>query len=109
MEVQLHCHSSCNVHLDKRGKKIKSRAYNLSWMQNFISENLAVDLYKSFIEPHFLYADIVHDVTSLSSRHQLQVNQNNALGMQMWPANILLYTSVHHDLTALLDVIRKER
>ena len=48
-------------------------------MRNYISEALALDLYGSLIEPHFLYADVVYDGGSRTALQSVQVAQNNAL------------------------------
>ncbi len=48
-------------------------------MRSFISEQLALDLYKSLIHPHFSYADIIYDACSQQNKNKLQVHQNMAL------------------------------
>ena len=66
--VHLNSHLSFEHHLDKFCKKINSRTYLLSKLQNFVSNNLAKDLYSTLIEPHFLYADVVYDGASQKSK-----------------------------------------
>ena len=98
------------MHLDKLGKKIKSRIYILSRMRNFISESLAKDLWRRLIEPHFLYVDVVYDGASKQARRQLQVRQNNAL-RNVCNVGKRFSASTLHQQTSItrLDTIRKER
>ena len=48
-------------------------------MRNFIPKQLAVDLYKSLIDPHFRYCNYIYSGCSLSNQRRLQVAQNNSL------------------------------
>ncbi len=48
-------------------------------MRSYINEALALDLYPSLIEPHFLYADVVYDGGAKTALQSLQVSHNNAL------------------------------
>ena len=47
--------------------------------RSFISENLAVQLYKSLIMPHIDYGDVVYDAASKKDCQTLQVIQNGCL------------------------------
>ncbi len=108
--VHLDQHLSFNVHLDKLGKKIKSRTFILNRMRNFISQNLACDLYRGLIEPHFMYADIIYDGASKQSRQLLQTKQNNALRVVANVDRHFSATKVHQDTNVpWLDIMRKER
>ena len=108
--VHLDQHLTFSYHLDKLGKKIKSRIFILNRMRNFISQNLACDLYKSLIEPHFMYADIIYDAATKQSKQLLQTMQNNALRVV---ANVDMHfsaTKVHIETNIpWLDTMRKER
>ncbi len=108
--VYLDQHLTFSYHLDKLGRKIKSRTFILNRMRNFISQNLAGDLYRSLIEPHFMYADIVYDAATKQPRQLLQTKQNNALRVVANVDRHFSATSVHLETnTPWLDTIRKER
>ena len=77
--IWLDPHLNFKVHVDKTCSKVKSRTSILWRMHNVISQSLALDLYKSLIEPHFTYGDTVYDGCGVSSKHKLQVHQNLAL------------------------------
>ncbi len=108
--VYLDSHLNFNTHCDKLGKCIRSRTFILQRMRNFILESLDLSLYKSLIEPHFSYADIVYDGCNVTHSKQLQVQQNQALRAVL-NVDCRYSTSALHTKTGVkwLDVSRKER
>ena len=79
-------------------------------MRNFISQNLASDLYKSLVEPHFMYADVVYDAAAKKSKQLLQTKQNNALRVVANVDRQFSATAVHRETNIpWLDTLRKER
>ena len=48
-------------------------------MRHFILKQLALDLYKSLVDPHFRYCNYIYSRCSLSNQRKLQVAQNNSL------------------------------
>ncbi len=77
--VILDVHLSFETHIEKLCSKINSRNGILKRMRNFISKELAIDLYRSLIEPHFRYCDYIYTGCSLTNSRKLQVAQNNSL------------------------------
>ena len=75
----LDIHLSFETHIEKLCGKVNSRNCLLKRLQNFISKDLAIDLYKSLIEPHFLYCNYIITGCSLTNSRKLQVAQNNSL------------------------------
>ena len=69
-------------------------------MRNYISEALALDLYHSLIEPHFLYADVAYDGGAKSVLQNLQVSQNNALRVMKNVDKCYSATALHWELNA---------
>ena len=79
-------------------------------MRSYISEALALELYRSLIEPHFLYADVVYDGGSRKALHDLQIAQNNALRIVMNVDSRFSATALHNHLNVdWLDVSRRKR
>ncbi len=78
-------------------------------MRNYMSKALALDLYQSLIEPHFLYADVVYDGGTKSVLQNLQVSQNNALRVvknvdnRYWAK--ALHQELNVDLPGINDVV----
>ncbi len=70
---------SFSYHIDKLCRKVKSRCGILWRMRNFLSEELALDLYKSLIHPQFAYADIIYDACNVTLPNKLQIHQNWAM------------------------------
>ncbi len=77
--IWLDPHLSFKSHVTKTCAKVKSRTGLLWRMRNVISQSLALDLYKSLIEPHFTYGDTIYDGCSTTLKHKLQTSQNLAL------------------------------
>ena len=77
--VTLDIYLSFETHIEKLCGKINSRNGILKRMRNFISKDLAIDLYKSLIEPHYRYCDYIYTGCSLTNARKLQVCQNNSL------------------------------
>ena len=57
----------------------KSRTFILRRMPTFISEELAISIYSSLIDPHFADSDVIYDGCTKACSIQLQVQQNMAL------------------------------
>ncbi len=77
--VTLDKHLSFDVHIDKLCGKINSRNGLLKRVRNFVSKDLATQLYKSLIDPHFRYCNYVYNGCSLTNKRKLQIAQNNSL------------------------------
>ena len=76
-------------------------------MRNVISQSLALDLYKSLIEPHFTYGDMVYDGCSTTLKHKLQSSQNLALRAVMNVDPFYPSTALHEKIQCdWLDVQR---
>ena len=108
--VELDEHLTYSSHIDKLCSKIRSRNGMLKHMRNFISEDLAKDLYRSMIHPHFAYADVIYDACNLTLSNKLQTHQNQSLRTvlnveQRFPSKKL------HEQTGVnwLSAERKER
>ena len=63
---------------DYRHRHQKIRMKSLARIRTFITEQLAVQLYKSFM-PHINYGDVVYDAASKKDCNTLQVIQNGCL------------------------------
>ncbi len=66
-------------HAKKIIAKVNQRIGMMWRIRSCISKNLAIDLYKSLIDPLFLYCCHLYDACSVSTARQLQTCQNKAL------------------------------
>ncbi len=77
--VILDKHLSFDVHINKLCGKVNSRNGLLKRVRSFIPKDLAIQLYKSLIDPHFRYCNYIYNGCSLTNKRKLQVAQNNSL------------------------------
>ena len=79
-------------------------------MRSFISDELALDLCKSLIHPHFNHADIIYDACNSSLQQKPQIHQNMALRAVL-KVEPRFQTKKLHEQTGIkwLDSERKER
>ncbi len=70
---------SFNLHIKKLCTKINVRTKLMWCLRSFISLDLAKMLYRSLIQPHFLYCSFILEGTTHTNLSNLQVQQNCAL------------------------------
>ena len=68
-----------DVHVKKLCQKVNVRTKLLWRVRGFITKDLAFTLYRSLIEPHFVYCNFILEGISQTNLKQLQVQQNCAL------------------------------
>ena len=108
--VWLDPHLTFEQHAGAVSRKVKSRTFILKRMRNYISEKLALELYQSLINPHFMYADVVYDGGSKAALHEMQIAQNNALRVVKNVDGRFSATALHNQLHVdWLDVARQKR
>ena len=66
-------------HISKLCCKVTARTKLLWRKRHFIPTSLAITLYKSLIQPHFIYCDFILDGVTEGLKDKMQVHQNNAL------------------------------
>ncbi len=66
-------------HVSMISGKIKQRTALLWKLRHIIPEDLAFELYRSLIEPIFLYCSYIYEGCSVTEANKLQVLHNNAL------------------------------
>ena len=77
--IFLDCKLNFEEHLKTIVNKINKTIGLLCKFQNFLPRKSLLTIYKSFIQPHFDYADIIYDQTYNTSFHQsLESLQYNA-------------------------------
>ncbi len=108
--VHLDRHLTFSDHCDKLAKKVRSRTFIMKRMRNFISEDLALSLYSTLIDPHLAYADVIYDGCTKTNSNILQVQQNMALRAVL-NVDSRFSSQLLHDKTGIdwLDVTRKKR
>ncbi len=72
-------HLNFDFHVKKLCSKINVRTKLLWRIRNFITQDLALSLYRSLIEPHFGYCSFILEGCAQSNISKLQVQQNNSL------------------------------
>ena len=66
--VQVDDHLLFSYHIDKTAKKITSNIWLLSRIKDFLNTEHRVQFYKSFIQPHLDYCNIVWGATMKNRR-----------------------------------------
>ncbi len=95
------------IHVNKTCAKVRSSTGVLWRLRHVISQSLAMDLYRSLIEPHFTYGDTVYDGCGVGSKHKLHVHQNQALRAVLNVNQYYSSTALHSGLNCeWLDVQR---
>ena len=77
--IELDSHLKFNKHVDYLKRKLYVKMKSLGRIKQFISNDLALDLYRSLILPHIDYGDMIYDAMSDTLANQVQVIQNNCL------------------------------
>ena len=78
LDVTLDFNLNFSSHISMISGKIKQCTAQLWKLRHIITE-LAFELYRSLIEPIFLYCSYIYDDCSLTDANRLQVLHNNAL------------------------------
>ena len=72
-----------NLKFDEHVKYLKGKIYakmkTLGHVRSFISQSMALDMYKSLVIPHLDFGDAIYDVVSKTDAQTLQVLQNQCL------------------------------
>ena len=91
-------------HVRNLNGKVNQRTGPMWRIRSFISQDLAVQLYKSLIAPHFNYYSHIYDGCSLTVQRELQVSPNNALRAVMQVDSRYPIERLHENLNIeLLD------
>ena len=81
--------------------KVNIRTKLLWRVRNFISQDLALLLYRSLIQPHFGYCSFILEGVSQTNINKLQVQQNSALRaakrVHGYYSTVTLYEELHLD------------
>ena len=95
-------------HVEYISRKVKQRTSILWRMRNFVSQDLAKQLYITMINPVFTYCNYVYDGCGVTSSRDLEILQNNALRAVRKVDYRYSATSLHNELYVdWLDVGRK--
>ena len=70
---------SWNTHIDELCKKVQKLCDPFYYVSNFISVDMAKQLYYAFVHPHILYGIEIYGCTSKTNTNRLQVLQNKTL------------------------------
>ena len=107
--VLLDNHLNFQDHIKAVKGKVDMKTGLLWRIRTFISQDLALQLYKSLIAPHFAYCCHIYDGCSITSQRQLQVSQNNALRAVLRADNRSPTERLHESLNIeWLDVARQK-
>ena len=84
-----------DTHVKKVCQKVSVRTKLLWRIRGYITKDLALTLYRSLIEPHFIYCNFILEGISQTNLKKLQVQQNGALRAVKWvdcyhPTELLL-------------------
>ena len=95
-------------HIDYVRRKVYTKLKALGRLRPYISKSMSIQLYKSFIIPHFDYADVVYDSMSKQLSQQLQVLQNRCLRICCNSGDYVSTAELHAEVNMpTLDVRRK--
>jgi hypothetical protein len=70
---------SWNMHVDELCKKIQKLCGPFYYISNYITQDMAKQLYYAFVHPHLLYGIEIYGCTSKSNSNRLQVLQSKTL------------------------------
>ncbi len=97
-----------NEHIDYVRRKVYAKLKALGRLRPYISKSMSIQLYKSFIIPHFDYADVVYDSMSKQLSQQLQVLQNRCLRICCNSTDYVSTAELHAEVNMpTLDIRRK--
>ena len=99
-------HLNFDYHIKKLCSKVNIRTKLLWRVRNFISQDLALSLYRSLIEPHFGYCSFIIEGVSQTNINKLLVQLNNALRavkrVYGYYSTVALYEELHLDSVVIM-------
>ena len=84
-------------HVSYIKKKVYVRLRALGQLRQYISRNLALQIYKSLIVPHFDYADVCYDAMTTQNAKKLQTLQNSCIRICLQRDRRSNVASLHRD------------